>query len=257
MVAIPESNRLSISDAYILDGIKSLYRIQIFTLDTFEDASALANVERDEKIQQGLDEFAQVQTVLKKNPKYVYNKKVQEKLKTVYKAMPNHLSAKLLLLHGMRKGPSQLSLVGSLTGIDNAGSQLGIMLKNNSYMNSGGNDDVLSRLVTDLQRLRPKLDKRTWGYADAYRNLAEFIQDVRGRKTWNTQLEREFNSTLSNVNGGSATSFSTNPRFKKNSTADKPQLSTQLSNFVPKRRRGRTPGPRPSACIGTGGQPPM
>ena len=145
MVAIPESNQASISDAYILNGIKSLYQIQIFTLSTFEDASTLAMLDRDEKIQQGLDEFSQVQTVLKKNPKYVYNNKVKEKLRAVYKLMPNHLSAKLLLLHGLKKGPSKLSLAGSLTGIDEAGSQLGIMIQNKSYLKSGGNDDVLSR----------------------------------------------------------------------------------------------------------------
>lgn len=200
IVAIPESNQLSISDAYILNGIKSLYQIQIFTLSTFEDANALAIMERENEVQQGLDEFTQIQSVLKKNPKYVYNSKVKEKLKNVYKVMPNHLSAKLLLLHGMQKGPSKLSLAGSLTGIDQAGSQLGIMIKNDSYMKSRGNDDVLSRLVGDLQRIRPKLDKRTWGYADAYRNLAEFIAEVRSRKNWNTQLEREFRASLSTVN---------------------------------------------------------
>ena len=201
MVAIPESNQASISDSYILDGIKPLYQIQIFTLSTFEDASALANLEREEEVQKGLDEFAQVQAVLKKNPKYIYNSKVKNKLRAVYKAMPNHLSAKLLLLHGLKKGPAKLSLSGSLTGIDNAGSQLSIMIQNKSYMNSGGNADVLSRLVTDLRRLRPKLDKRTWGYADAYRNLAEYIQGIRSRKTWNNQIEREFNQAISDVNG--------------------------------------------------------
>ena len=200
VVAIPESNQLSISDSYILNGIDSLYQIQICTLSTFEDASALASMERDEKVQQGLDEFAQVQAVLRKNPKYVYNNKVKEKLRTVFKLIPNHLSAKLLLLHGLDKGPSKLSLIGSLNGIDNAGAELGIMIENNSYMKSGGNDDVLSGLVSNLHRLRPQLDKRTWPYADAYRGLAEFIQGVRSRKTWNGQLDREFKSSLSEVN---------------------------------------------------------
>lgn len=200
IVGIPESNHLSISDSYIIDGIKPLYDIQIFTLSTFEEAYQIASQNRSEEIQEALDEFASVQTVLKKNERFIFNVKVQEKLRKVYKAMPNHLSAKILLLHSLRRGPNTLSLLGSLNGIDQAGTQLSVIIKNDSYMKTGGNDDVLRHLVNDLQRLRPQLDKRTLAYADSYRELSEFIQDVRNRKTWNRQLEREFNASLAAVN---------------------------------------------------------
>ena len=201
IVGIPISNHLSISDSYILNGIKPLYDIQIFTLETFEEASALAMVDRKEDVQKALDEFALVQQVLKKNPKYITNAKVKEKLKTVYALMPNHLSAKLLLLHSVKKGPTRLSLIGSLNGIDQAGAKLAIMIKNKSYKTRGGNDDVLTRLIFDLQRIRPQLDKRTCGYADAYSKLARFIQEVRDRKVWTNQLDREFEAALAAVDG--------------------------------------------------------
>ena len=44
IVGIPKNNHLSISDSYILDGIKPLYQIQIFTLDTFEEAYQLLSL---------------------------------------------------------------------------------------------------------------------------------------------------------------------------------------------------------------------
>lgn len=200
IVGIPLSNQASISDTYILEGIEPLYEIQIFTLETFEEASNIASVEREEDVQKALDEFTMVQGALKKNPKYIFNAKVREKLQTVRQLMPNHLSAKILLLHSMKKGPDKLSLLGSLNGIEVAASDLSIMVQNESYQTRGGSNDVLSVLVTELHRLRPRLDKRTLEYADANRDLAEFIRSIRSRKVWSEQIQREFNSVLSKVN---------------------------------------------------------
>ena len=45
------------------------------------------------------------------------------------------------------------------------------------------------------------LDKRTCGYADAYSKLARFIQEVRDRKVWTNQLDREFEAALAAVDG--------------------------------------------------------
>lgn len=199
VIAIPSANESSIFDAYILMGLEPLYEIQIFTIESFNDARAIALSERDEEVQTALDEFAMVQDVLKKNEKLVFNGKVQEKLRKVYELMPNHLSAKLLILHANQKGPKKLSLLGSLSGIEQVSVKLDLMIQNDSYLTSGGNDDELAHLIYDLQRFRPQLDKRTVPYADAYLNLAQFIREVRGRKTWNEQLDREFKQMLAQL----------------------------------------------------------
>jgi len=199
LVGIPVSNAASVDDLYILKGIEPLYGIQIFSLTAFEDARQLAMVERSEEEQAALDEFVKVQEVLKKNEKYVSNAKVREKLKATLKTFPNHLSAKLLLLHGAKKGPTQLSLSGSLDGVGQAAAQLDLMLENDSYLTKGGNNDELGKLVFELQDLRTKIDKRTIPYADAYRNLAQFIREVRSRKTWNNQLQREFEAVIAQI----------------------------------------------------------
>ena len=199
MVAIPKSNETSISDTYILKGIAPLYQIQILSLETFDDAQKIALLDRDPEVQEALDEFAKIQTVLKKNPKYITNGKVREKLRGVYNTLPNHLSAKYLLLHSANKGPRKLSLLGSLNGIEEASNELSIMIDNDSYKTRGGGDDVLRELIIDLHRIRPQIDKRLLKYADANRDLAQFIDTIRGRKNWNTQLEREMNETIARV----------------------------------------------------------
>ncbi len=194
-VGIPDANKGSITDAYLLQGIKPLYQIQVFSLKNFDQASDLAALDRPESVQKALDEFTLVQKALKKNNKYIYNGKVRAKLRTIVKLTPNHLSAKLLLLHSIKKAPKKLSLVGSLTGVDQAGEKLLSMLRDGSFMKPGNlGDDVLTDLVYELSRLRPMLDKRTTGYADAFLDVANFFKRHRGRNRINAQLERELNT---------------------------------------------------------------
>jgi hypothetical protein len=193
-VGIPIGNKPSITDAYLLKGIKPLYSIQIFSIKTFDQASALAIKDHPENIQGALDEFTKIQAVLKKNEKLVFNKKVRDKLRKVVQLAPNHLSARLLYLHSVSKGPKKLSLMGSITGVDNAGEKLVGMIKNRSFLQSGGlNGDVLTDLVYEIARLRPMLDKRTIKYADSYLNVSAFIKRYRSRKKFSDQLIRELN----------------------------------------------------------------
>ena len=191
-VGIPDKNAGSITDAYILDGIKSLYKIQVFTIKTFDEAHALAMLKRPENTQTALDEFAKIQDVLKKNEKFIFNSKVREKLKEVVKLAPNHLSARLLYLHSIKKGPKKLSLIGSIVGIDNAGEKFINMMQDGSFTNGNGlQDDTLTDLVYELNRLRPTLDKRTIKYADSFIDISQFIKRYRDRKVFTDQLMRE------------------------------------------------------------------
>ena len=200
-VAIPQQNRQSIADAYILKGIKSLYQIQVFTIESFDQAQALAMSEKPEDVQKALDEFVLIQGVLKKNEKLIFNNKVKQKLLNVVKLAPNHLSAKLLYRHSVKRGPKKLSLIGSITGIDNAGEKLSSMLDDGSFLTSGGLDgDSLTDLVYDISRLRPYLDKRTTKYADSYLKVSAFIKRYRDRKVFTDQLRRELRQLANNIN---------------------------------------------------------
>ena len=199
-VAIPQQNKQSISDAYILKGIKSLYKIQVFTIESFDQAHALAMSKKPEDTQKALDEFVMVQEVLKKNEKLIFNNQVKKKLLNIVKLAPNHLSAKLLYRHSVKKGPKKLSLIGSITGIDNAGAKLVEMVNDGSFLRSSGlRDDALTDLVYDMGRLRSTFDKRTIKYADSYLDVANFLKKHRDRKIFTDQLRRELRSLANNI----------------------------------------------------------
>lgn len=196
IVGIPHSNRKSLSDKYLAEGIEPFYNIQIFSLKTFDDASAIAWQDRNARVQEAIDEFGLVQKALSSNEDYIHNAKLVAKLRAINRLTPNHQSARMLLLHSLGKGPTSFTLAGSLDSIENATERLFEMLNDESFRNTGGNNDVLSRLVTELNIQRPRLDKRTWGYADANRELAEFAMQVRTKKYWNNQTERERDAAI-------------------------------------------------------------
>lgn len=160
IIGIPAPNKNTIEDLYIIDGIQRLYEIQIFSIATFDEAHALAVANRGAELQKAIDDFARVQVALKKRPNYVTNGKVLGTLKGIVKTAPNHLSARLLFLHGVKKGPKNLSLPGSLTAIDKAAARFARLLIDGSFMDTG-RDDVLLDFLNEMKRLRPMLDKRS------------------------------------------------------------------------------------------------
>ena len=139
-----------------------------------------------------------MQTALKKNPKFISNSKVLAKLKAIVNLAPNHLSARTLYLHGIKKGPKKLSLPGSLTAIDTASNRFGRMLRDGSFMDTG-HDDVLRDFISEMKRLHSMLDKRTTPYADTYEELADYMKTIRGRKILNPQMRRELDAKVRRV----------------------------------------------------------
>ena len=198
LVAVPVQNVTSIQDAYIIEGIKYLSAIQIFSIKTFDEAHAIAGKQKPE-VKKAIAEFKEVQKALKRNPKYIYNAKVQAKLKLVLDAMPNHVSADLLLKHGMKNGPKKLSLSGSLVAVDTASVDFVKMLDNRSFMNNAGNRDVLYRFISDLRKLKLKVAPRTKAYCSSYIKLAEYIMSVRTKKIWTPQNQRDLESHINTV----------------------------------------------------------
>lgn len=198
LIAAPNQNEQSINDIYLIEGIKPLYQIQIFTLETFEDARKIAMVERPEGTQKAIDEFSAVQKVLGRNENFLKNKKVQEKLRNIVKLAPNHSSAKLLYLHSIGRAPKKLSLPGSIDAIDKAATNFWSILEDGSYMDSG-NDDVLFKLINQLARMRQTLDKRTIAYCDSYDRFASFAKEVRDRRRLRKSELRDIDNYINRI----------------------------------------------------------
>lgn len=200
IVGIPKVNEHYMADLYVMEGLKPIYEIQVFSLDHISDAQKLAYLERPSEVQQAIKEFQQVQLALRNNEKFIFNKKVIKKLKAVGQLCPNHLSAKYLLLHALKRGPKRLSLSGSLTGIDNAGGEFYKMLDDQTFLDTKGGSDVLAKFVFRSAALQRIIDPRTRDYAKSYNDLAAFFKSVRTRKGWNGQLQRELDAKVNRVN---------------------------------------------------------
>ncbi len=200
IIGIPAPNKHTVSDLYIIEGIEPLSRIQIFSLASFEEARTLAVLKRNDELQKAIDEFALVRKALQTDPRFITNPKVLAKLKSIVKTAPNHLSARLLYLHGVKKGPRHLSLPGSLTAIDRASGTFAQMLIDGTYMDTG-HDDALRNFISDMKRLRPMLDQRTKAFSDTYEDLADYVKKIRGRKILNDQIRRELSEMSRQVGG--------------------------------------------------------
>lgn len=119
IVGIPLDNAKEIGDVLILDGIDQLLEIQIFTLEDFEEAHAIAIKEKSESVVETLELFDEVAAVVKDGGEdMLSNPNVRERLEAVIKRMPNHLSAQLLLQHGKGTSPDVLTVGGTLNQIE-------------------------------------------------------------------------------------------------------------------------------------------
>ncbi|MFT5469894.1 MAG: hypothetical protein ACI8UO_005017 [Verrucomicrobiales bacterium] len=118
VMAIPEANAGVLGDLLLNSGVEPLLKTQIFIVKTFDEAAKLARSAetRDEKLQDAIKRFAEIQKALDRpNPaSYLKSAEVQKRLKEVVDLAPSHASAKLLLLAGLNRAPQKYTLGGSL-----------------------------------------------------------------------------------------------------------------------------------------------
>ncbi|MEM1296765.1 MAG: S16 family serine protease, partial [Verrucomicrobiota bacterium] len=184
-VAIPAVNEEVLLDMLLVDGIEPMAAIQVFTIETFEAAHALATPkdQREEDLKQAMELFETVQRVLERGSgqRMLQNSQVQQRLRQVLELAPNHASAKMLLLSAMGRAPRQLSLRGSLTALDRAALPLIQGLDNDGFRGatSALETDEFATASSQLKRLRPTLDARAWGAADAIAEFSELFRVLR------------------------------------------------------------------------------
>jgi hypothetical protein len=186
IVGIPAQNESALGDLLLTDGPAPFANIQIFGLSHFREAEALALAEKPSTTQIALAEMSRVQEVLLKNPgqmgALLRNQHVVTKLQQILKDTPNNLSAKYLLQYASGKVPTLLSLVGSLTAIDDASGDLIAAIKANGDdpFDSIGQGSVGST-ITRISNLRARCDARTRPYADAIVDFGAVVKEVQER----------------------------------------------------------------------------
>ncbi len=200
-VAIPSSNEQVLRDMLITDGIEPMARIQVFTIETFEAAKALAvpAEERSAKLKEAMELFATVQQVVgRSGARMLGNGQVQQRLGKVLNLAPNHASAKMLLLVGQGRTPQRLSLRGSLTAIDRAALPLYQGLQNDDFLgkNSALDSDEFATAAVNLKRIRSKLDQRAQATADAIVEFSELIRIVRNNPPSSPKAKRNLSNNI-------------------------------------------------------------
>ena len=193
--AVPAGNKASIDDIYVIDGVAAISETQIVLIETFEEALRIGRADKEEAVKQAVEDFKLVSKAVKSNPKNAAHPKVVEKLKTILAAIPGHESARLVALHGSGRGPTKLSLLGSLNLIEKRAAFLSSSMTSGSFMDRGM-DDTLWENLGELKGLRGMVDDRTRPYLDSFLAVTSFLKLHRDKNQFSAQLMREFRTVL-------------------------------------------------------------
>jgi hypothetical protein len=178
-VAVPASAERELVDSVLMEGPSALWDIQVFSIKTFDEALELSSLKRSSEMETAFAKFAEVQKVLQaqKNPALLTNPKVQERLTAILAARPNCLSAKILLDYGTGKLPKVLSLGGSLSLIDSVTEDFVKHMR--SPKPEGVQPDLLGKTISEISKIRTKLDKRTVPFADSIKNYGDIYRVIK------------------------------------------------------------------------------
>jgi hypothetical protein len=202
VVAIPAANRTAIEDMIILDGIRPLAKIQIFTLDHFDQARQLSLEDRDPALQQSIDDFA----ILQAGATPAADRKAL--LQGILERTPNHLSAELIL-----RGPgrTKLSLVGSFQALDRS---FGPFVE---AIQAGKPESIAEssfrQAMIDLNNIERKIDPRT---VDFYRKLKALYQVARRHAGQNFNNRSQYEAALTELNDYSKRANDAWDKLRKN-----------------------------------------
>tara|TARA_R110000850_G_scaffold7548_12_gene27400 strand:- start:964 stop:2703 length:1740 start_codon:yes stop_codon:yes gene_type:complete len=218
-IAVPFKNVTAIYDTVLMNGVKPVMDIQVFSISDFEEAYAIALAHKSEAVRQAIDDFASIQTLyLNRTGSFtttLKHPKVIEKLSSIVEAAPNHVSASLLLAYSQGRGPKTLSLHGSFSFIDQNTYQIVNVIKGGKVSElESFDEDQVAEAISLLRRSKLKLDKRTWQWADSLLRWGELMREYqtnRPKAISNVnKLVREIN-TAGNSARAERTSLLENP----------------------------------------------
>jgi len=169
---VPHSNRRALQDFYFFYGIKSIARIQVISIEQFDEAWRMAKMDRDEDYVKALANFEDVSKAVLADAQATATPEVQAKLKEILEVIPNHLSARLLSLYGQRRAPQYLSLEGSLSEIDDG---VTAMIDSLNGGQSAKRKKRFKERIAALARVRKKVDPRTKSYLDSFLQAGRII----------------------------------------------------------------------------------
>jgi len=190
IVGIPKGNAKGVYDSYLLDGMGSLLKINVFTQKNFDQAYKLASKEKDDDVKFSMATYKEVAALVGKDgPSILKNDKVKEKLQQILEKTPNHLCAKVLLDYANGESVKTLSVRGTLDEIDTELSAFG-----RGGMGEEGKVTAEEGRV-HLEKIKDMIDSRFKDYYDAALSLCTAI----GKGTTEGEEKEAFAKRIRNL----------------------------------------------------------
>lgn len=116
IVVIPEADLFQAEDLLLLNGPDTFIKTQLIAVEDLDAAMSFGGKIRSDSTDQAIKLFDEIQRVLQRpgGEKLITNSHVRMRLKKVVKLMPEHVSARQLLLLSLNRPPRQLSLSASI-----------------------------------------------------------------------------------------------------------------------------------------------
>ncbi len=177
-IGIPQGNAIGALDLAIIDGAAPFLSMQVFSMETFEDALALGAM--DGAARPVLLEFTTATGPLKQNPASLRQPAVLAALRDIVKRQPNHLSATILLMIAEGRLPQRLSPAGSLNAVDVAVQDIVKSTMHDLTTASVLDKNSISKARVALRQIKDKLDPRTVPVASAWIAWSEAADRLSG-----------------------------------------------------------------------------
>lgn len=171
IVGIPYGNAKGVWDSFLLDGVETLLKINVFTQKNFDDAYKLSRKNKSASIITAMENYQIVADhVEDKGRDVLKDPSIKKRLQAILNAAPNHLCAKVLLDWSNGKHVKTLSLRGSFDEIDTELSVFGYGVTKESI-------DPAKEAVTKLKNIQDLIDERVKPYFDASLTLCRAIAE--------------------------------------------------------------------------------
>jgi len=184
LVGVPHENIKGVSDILVLDGIKKLMAIQVFSFKTLEEALMVASKDKPEDVQSTIDDFNKVAELIEaQGEESLKNAKVIKLLEDVVKKMPNHESAKILLSVAKGEEKKILSLGGSFhqinTNISGVARKIQMMVWSDEADLNSADRNAAKDALNELEGVSDKLDSRLKGFSDSMLKVLKSFSEGR------------------------------------------------------------------------------
>ncbi len=185
VVALPADAETLLGDFALLGILEPLLARQYISCGTLDDLVAIAPRARPLALAAALETFGEIQCLASRMSaaEIIANRHVQDRLRDIVAAAPNHLSARYLLAAALDRTPSTLSFSGSVSQLRAVEQPLRALISQrlNPTPEAPAPDFAeASALFSDsefnLRKLRPVLHTEARPFADS---LARLIDDLR------------------------------------------------------------------------------